>query len=209
MLTLESRGPWRHRFAADPESRRGRTEQSRQQSARRARNCSHPGVAGRRPLLRRRAALHPRRRFRILQDAGGDLREVGRSRCCAGRHGARDSHLPSGRDLHPLSGQRPRRSRQSSGLGHSDARGVSRRRRSHTFPEQIREGLQPWQAKKLYMDNVRATEDWNVELETSQVDPLLGESYVQVRLEGTASISSRRAPAAGRSPKAVAPATTS
>ena len=52
------------------------------------------------------------------------------------------------------------------------------------FPEQIREGLQPWQAKKLYMDNVRGTEDWNVELETSQVDPLLGESYVQFAFKG-------------------------
>ncbi len=52
------------------------------------------------------------------------------------------------------------------------------------FPEQIREGLQPWQAKKLYMDNVRANEDWNVQLETSQVDPLLGESYVQFAFSG-------------------------
>jgi LmbE family N-acetylglucosaminyl deacetylase len=52
------------------------------------------------------------------------------------------------------------------------------------FPEQIREGLQPWQAKKLYMDNVRANEDWNVQLETSQVDPLLGESYVQFAFKG-------------------------
>ncbi len=52
------------------------------------------------------------------------------------------------------------------------------------FPEQIREGLRPWQAKKLYMDNVRANEDWNVELETSQVDPLLGESYVQFAWKG-------------------------
>ncbi len=52
------------------------------------------------------------------------------------------------------------------------------------FPEQIREGLQPWQAKKLYMDNVRANEDWNVQLETSQVDPLLGKSYVQFAFKG-------------------------
>ena len=52
------------------------------------------------------------------------------------------------------------------------------------FPEQIREGLEPWQAKKLYMDNVRANEEWNVELETSQVDPLLGESYVQFAFQG-------------------------
>ncbi|HZD31409.1 MAG TPA: PIG-L family deacetylase [Candidatus Angelobacter sp.] len=52
------------------------------------------------------------------------------------------------------------------------------------FPEQIREGLQPWQAQKLYMDNVRANEDWNVELDTSQDDPLLGESYVKFAWKG-------------------------
>src|SRR6516162_5359265 len=52
------------------------------------------------------------------------------------------------------------------------------------FPDQLREGLEPWQAKKLYMDNVRGTEDWNVELETSQDDPLLGESYVKFAWKG-------------------------
>ena len=52
------------------------------------------------------------------------------------------------------------------------------------FPEQIREGLAPWQAKKLYMDNVRPPEDWNVELDTSQDDPLLGESYVKFAWKG-------------------------
>src|SRR5215471_6089707 len=52
------------------------------------------------------------------------------------------------------------------------------------FPDQIREGLEPWQAKKLYMDNVRANEDWNVELETSQDDPVLGESYVKFAFKG-------------------------
>ena len=52
------------------------------------------------------------------------------------------------------------------------------------FPEQLKEGLQPWQAKKLYMDNVRANEDWTVQLETSQFDPLLGETYVQFAWKG-------------------------
>ncbi len=52
------------------------------------------------------------------------------------------------------------------------------------FPDQIREGLSPWQAKKLYMDNVRPTEEWNVQLETSQDDPLLGESYVKFAWKG-------------------------
>ncbi len=52
------------------------------------------------------------------------------------------------------------------------------------FPEQIREGLQPWQAKKLYMDNVGADEQWTIKLETSQNDPLLGESYTQFAWKG-------------------------
>ena len=34
------------------------------------------------------------------------------------------------------------------------------------------------------MDNVRPTEEWNVELETSQDDPLLGESYVKFAWKG-------------------------
>ena len=52
------------------------------------------------------------------------------------------------------------------------------------FSEQLREGLQPWQAKKLYMDNVRGTEDWTIELDTSQFDPLLGETYAQFAWKG-------------------------
>ncbi len=54
------------------------------------------------------------------------------------------------------------------------------------FPEQIRQGLLPWQAKKLYMDNVRSDEDWNVELETSQNDPVAGRAVRAVRLQGPA-----------------------
>jgi len=71
------------------------------------------------------------------------------------------------------------------GHGHHQASGILTREAFRAaadatrFPEQIREGLRPWQAKKLYMDNVRASEDWTVQLETSQSDPLLGESYVQ------------------------------
>src|SRR4051812_25086391 len=50
------------------------------------------------------------------------------------------------------------------------------------FPEQIKEGLQPFQAKKLY---VRARgEDWNVELDVNQNDPLLGMSYVAWAWQG-------------------------
>ena len=76
------------------------------------------------------------------------------------------------------------------GHGHHQASGILTREAFRAaadparFPEQIREGLQPWQAKKLYMDNVRANEDWTVQLETSQNDPLLGETYVQFAWKG-------------------------
>ena len=76
------------------------------------------------------------------------------------------------------------------GHGHHQASGILTREAFRAaadptrFPEQIREGLQPWQAKKLYMDNVRSTEDWTIKLETSQSDPLLGESYVQFGWKG-------------------------
>jgi len=52
------------------------------------------------------------------------------------------------------------------------------------FPEQIREGLQPWQAKKLYMDNVRAGEDWDVKIDRGANDPELGMSYMQFAWQG-------------------------
>jgi LmbE family N-acetylglucosaminyl deacetylase len=59
------------------------------------------------------------------------------------------------------------------------------------FPEQIREGLQPWQPKKLYIGNVcgfgASTCDpanYTVKLNTGQEDPLLGMSYVQFAVEG-------------------------
>jgi LmbE family N-acetylglucosaminyl deacetylase len=59
------------------------------------------------------------------------------------------------------------------------------------FPEQIKEGLQPWQAKKLYIGNVcgfGATtcpdENWTVKLNTGEEDPVLGMSYVQFAIEG-------------------------
>jgi len=59
------------------------------------------------------------------------------------------------------------------------------------FPEQIKEGLQPWQAKKLYVGNVCgfgastcAAENYTVRLNTGQVNPLLGMSYIQFAMAG-------------------------
>lgn len=59
------------------------------------------------------------------------------------------------------------------------------------FPEQIKEGLQPWQPKKLYIGNVcgfGATtcpdENYTVKLNTGEDDPVLGMSYFQFAVEG-------------------------
>jgi LmbE family N-acetylglucosaminyl deacetylase len=59
------------------------------------------------------------------------------------------------------------------------------------FPEQIAEGLEPWQAKKLYIGNVCGfgamtcpDADWTVKLNTGQRNPQLGMSYVQFAMEG-------------------------
>ena len=59
------------------------------------------------------------------------------------------------------------------------------------FPEQIKEGLLPWQAKKLYIGNVCSfmaqscpDGDYTLKLNTGEVDPLLGMSYVQFAIEG-------------------------
>ena len=93
------------------------------------------------------------------------------------------------------------------GHGNHQASGILTREAFHAaadptrFPEQIREGLQPWQAKKLYMDNVHANEDWTIKLETSQLDPLLGESLRAVCAGRAASISCRRERAAGHCPE--------
>ena len=59
------------------------------------------------------------------------------------------------------------------------------------FPEQIKEGLLPWQAKKLYIGNVCGfgattcpAENYTVRLNTGQVNPHLQMSYIQFAMEG-------------------------
>ena len=54
------------------------------------------------------------------------------------------------------------------------------------FPEQIKEGLRPWQAKKLYIGNVCGfgastcpAENYTVKLNAGEFSPALGMSYVQ------------------------------
>ncbi len=51
------------------------------------------------------------------------------------------------------------------------------------FPEQIREGLLPWQAKKLYIGNTPQNEA-TLKLNVGAYDPVLGMSYAQYSVEG-------------------------
>jgi LmbE family N-acetylglucosaminyl deacetylase len=59
------------------------------------------------------------------------------------------------------------------------------------FPEQIVQGLQPWQPKKLYKGNVCPwgsmtcpDADWTVKFNTGQVNDMLGMSYIQFAMQG-------------------------
>jgi LmbE family N-acetylglucosaminyl deacetylase len=59
------------------------------------------------------------------------------------------------------------------------------------FPEQIAQGLEPWQAKKLYIGNVCgfgamtcADANWTVKLNTGEPSADLGGSYVQFAMQG-------------------------
>jgi LmbE family N-acetylglucosaminyl deacetylase len=45
------------------------------------------------------------------------------------------------------------------------------------FPEQIKEGLRPWQPLKLYIGGMREDEDWTVRVDPGQYSPWLGMSY--------------------------------
>jgi len=56
------------------------------------------------------------------------------------------------------------------------------------FPEQIAEGLRPWQAKKLYRNTGSSASGFGpgttARVEVGQVDPLLGRSYAEIAAEG-------------------------
>jgi LmbE family N-acetylglucosaminyl deacetylase len=54
------------------------------------------------------------------------------------------------------------------------------------FPEQIKEGLLPWQPKKLYIGNFGEVEGSNVGFDIGTYSPLLGKSFTQFAVEGLA-----------------------
>lgn len=76
------------------------------------------------------------------------------------------------------------------GHGHHQASGILSREAFRAaadpkrFPEQIAEGLLPWQAKKLYTDNVREGEDYTVMFDAGVESPLLGTTYQAFAFQG-------------------------
>jgi LmbE family N-acetylglucosaminyl deacetylase len=83
------------------------------------------------------------------------------------------------------------------GHGHHQASGILSREAFRAaadpkrFPEQIKEGLLPWQAKKLYVDNVcpfRSNtcpeQDYTIKLSTGEQNAALGMTYIQFAMEG-------------------------
>ena len=85
------------------------------------------------------------------------------------------------------------------GHGHHEAAGILTQEAfraaadPNRFPEQIKAGLLPWQAKKLYNDNLPrrsdlsvADEDYTIKLDTGEYSPVLGMAYAQFSLEGLA-----------------------
>ena len=45
------------------------------------------------------------------------------------------------------------------------------------FPDQLADGLRPWQPLKLYIGGVRDNEAWTISVDTNQYSPWLGDSY--------------------------------
>ncbi len=52
------------------------------------------------------------------------------------------------------------------------------------FPEQIKEGLRPWQPFKVYIGGVRENENWTVRIDSGEYSPYLGDSYDNVARYG-------------------------
>ena len=69
------------------------------------------------------------------------------------------------------------------------------------YPEQIAEGLRPWQPKKVYIGGVRENEDWTVRIDSGEYSARLGDSYDNVARYGLSfqrsQTSGRFAPGAG------------
>jgi LmbE family N-acetylglucosaminyl deacetylase len=69
-------------------------------------------------------------------------------------------------------------------------------------PELAREGLRPWRVRKVYSGGWRETEAWQVAIDPSSYDPLLGDSFTNIARAG---LSLQRSQTAGRLVRAFGP----
>ena len=69
------------------------------------------------------------------------------------------------------------------------------------YPEQIAEGLRPWQAKAVYIGGIRADEPWTVAIDSGVYSPRLGDSFDNIARYGLSfqrsQVSGRFTPGAG------------
>lgn len=63
------------------------------------------------------------------------------------------------------------------------------------FPEQIAEGLRPWQPMKVYIGGVRDQEDWTIRVDPGEYSPWLGDTYTNFARTG---LSFQRSQTSGR-----------
>lgn len=72
------------------------------------------------------------------------------------------------------------------------------------FPEQIKDGLRPWQAAKVYIGGMREEEDWTVKVDPGEYSPWVGSSYSDFARLGLSfqrsQVSGRYNPVAGPAP---------
>ncbi|MBY0493010.1 MAG: PIG-L family deacetylase [Cyanobacteria bacterium] len=52
------------------------------------------------------------------------------------------------------------------------------------YPEQLKEGLRPWQPMKLFIGGVRENEEWTVRIDSGEYSPILGDSYANIARRG-------------------------
>jgi LmbE family N-acetylglucosaminyl deacetylase len=99
---------------------------------------------------------------------------------------------------------------QRDGHGHHQAAGLLTLEAARAaadpnmFPEQIKEGLRPWQAAKVYVGGMRAEENWTVKVDPGEYSPWVGASYSDFARLGLSfqrsQVSGRYNPAAGPAP---------
>ena len=63
------------------------------------------------------------------------------------------------------------------------------------FPEQVAEGLRPWQPMKVYVGGAREDEDWTIRVDPGEYSPWLGDSYANFSRTG---LSFQRSQTSGR-----------